>query len=85
MRQHPNLIPIFYIYAPDARISFFRKSGSVRRHTIARINFGRTYADYRIRGKKGLCLMPKQKFRLMMQGPFLFLLYQRGAFTDSRR
>ncbi len=21
--------------------------------------------------------MPKQKFRLMMQGPFLFLLYQR--------
>ena len=29
--------------------------------------------------------VPKQKFRLMMQGPFLFLLYQRGAFMDSRR
>ena len=32
---------------------FFRKSGFVRRHTIAQRDFGRTYADYRISGEKG--------------------------------
>ena len=31
--------------------------------------------------RKGLCLTPKQQFRLMMQGPFLLCLCQRGAFT----
>ena len=31
--------------------------------------------------RKGLCLTPKQQFRLMRQGPFLFCLCQRGAFT----
>ena len=30
--------------------------------------------------RKGLCLTPKQQFRLMMQGPFLLCLCQRGAF-----
>ncbi len=31
--------------------------------------------------RKGLCLTPKQLFRLMRQGPFLLCLCQRGAFT----
>ena len=31
--------------------------------------------------RKGLCLTPKQQFRLMRQGPFLLCLCQRGAFT----
>ena len=31
--------------------------------------------------RKGLCLTPKQQFRLMKQGPFLLYLCQRGAFT----
>ena len=34
--------------------------------------------------RKWLCLTPKQQFRLMMQGPFLLCLCQRGAFTDSQ-
>ena len=34
--------------------------------------------------RKGLCLTPKQQFRLMMQGPFLLCLCQRGAFTGSQ-
>ena len=33
--------------------SEIRKSGFVRRHTIAQRDFGRTYADYRISGEKG--------------------------------
>ena len=32
---------------------FFRKSGFIRRHTIAQKNFGWTYADCRISGEKG--------------------------------
>ena len=31
--------------------------------------------------RKGLCLTPKQQFRLIRQGPFLLCLCQRGAFT----
>ena len=31
--------------------------------------------------RKGLCLTPKQQFRLMRQDPFLLCLCQRGAFT----
>ena len=31
--------------------------------------------------RKGLCLTPKQQFRLMRQSPFLLCLCQRGAFT----
>ena len=31
--------------------------------------------------RKGLCLTPKQLFRLMRQGPFLLCLCRRGAFT----
>ena len=34
--------------------------------------------------RKGLCLTPKRLFRLMMQGPFLLCLCQRGAFTGSQ-
>ena len=34
--------------------------------------------------RKWLCLTPKQQFRLMMQGPFLLCLCQRGAFTGSQ-
>ena len=34
--------------------------------------------------RKGLCITPKQQFRLMMQGPFLLCLCQRGAFTGSQ-
>ncbi|MDZ3818032.1 hypothetical protein [Prevotella bivia] len=35
-----NLPNFFFSY------KFFRKSGFVRRHTIAQKDFGRTYADY---------------------------------------
>ena len=31
--------------------------------------------------RKGLCLTPKQQFRLMRQSPFLLCLCQRGVFT----
>ena len=34
-------------------ISFFRKSGFVRRNTIAQNGFEQTCADYRIAGEKG--------------------------------
>ena len=42
-----NLPNFFFSY------KFFRKSGFVRRHTIAQRDFGRTYVDYRISGEKG--------------------------------
>ena len=35
--------------------------------------------------RKGLCLTPKQQFRLMRQGPFLLCLCRRGAFTGFWR
>ena len=42
-----NLPNFFFSY------KFFRKSGFIRRHTIAQKDFGRTYADCRISGEKG--------------------------------
>ena len=34
-------------------LTFFRKSGFIRRYTIAQKDFERTYADCRISGEKG--------------------------------
>ena len=62
-------------------IRFFRKSGIIRRHTIAQNEFGTNVCQLPHSRRKGHCLTPKQQFRLMMQGPFLLCLCQRGAFT----
>ncbi len=42
-----NLPNFFFSY------KFFRKSGFIRRYTIAQKDFERTYADCRISGEKG--------------------------------
>lgn len=51
--QTPQWFTFFRWIFWYTRIHIFRKSGSVRRHTIAQRDFGRTYADYRISGEKG--------------------------------
>ena len=51
--QTPQWFTFFRWIFWYTRIHIFRKSGFVRRHTIAQRDFGRTYADYRISGEKG--------------------------------
>ena len=51
--QTPQWFTFFRWIFWYTRILIFRKSGFVRRHTIAQRDFGRTYADYRISGEKG--------------------------------
>ena len=62
---------------------FFRKSGFIRAHHRTK-GFWTNVCRLSHKRRKGLCLTPKQQFRLMMQGPFLLCLCQRGAFTGSQ-
>ena len=59
---------------------FFRKSGFIRAHHRTK-GFWTNVCRLPHKRRKGLCLTPKQQFRLMMQGSFLLCLCQRGAFT----
>ena len=59
---------------------FFRKSGFIRAHHRTK-GFWTNVCRLSHKRRKGLCLTPKQQFRLMRQGPFLLCLCQRGAFT----
>ena len=55
----------------------FRKSGFVRRYTIAQKDFGRPYADYRISGEKGFAsrLNERLSFQTYDARPISFCAY----------
>ena len=63
----------------------FRKSGFVRRYTIAQKDFGRPYADYRISGEKGFASRLNNSLDWWCKAHFFLRLCQGGAFTDFQR
>ena len=71
-----NLPNFFFSY------KFFRKSGFVRRHTIAQKDFERTYSAYRISREKGFAsrLRRVESFQTDDAKPISFVLMSKRCF-----